>query len=441
MVLSDSTPSPGLYEFAAVAAPIRFAFREPGRGPVAVTVENRRHSADTSDLVFRWRIEHDGQVVSHGVLGDLEPIGAGAAATAAVPDWTPAGTGETWLTVEAALAADTAWAAAGHVIASGQRDLTPAGSPDTGGTPPAPLSASAATSTAAGTLQLGVATFDEGRLVRLAGLPVTGPRLELWRAPTDNDRGNHLGSYDDSDPLDGEGLGVPGPSYAAQWLDAGLHRLVARVEDVSAIPSGLRIRTRYGAPDHRAAVTVEETWIERADELWLRVEIEPTSRWTVVWPRVGVRFDLPAAVDHAAWFGTGPGDSYPDSRRSALVGRYAGHIDDLSVRYARPQESGHRSDLRSLHLSAGGEPYLSIDAFPDARGRRPGFTLTRHTAQELGVARHPHELPPPSASYLYLDADQNGLGSRACGPDVWPDALLRPENRTLILKMGSNRFR
>ena len=34
----------------------------------------------------------------------------------------------------------------------------------------------------------------------VAGLPVAGPRLELWRAPTDNDRGAGFG---------GDGPGTP----------------------------------------------------------------------------------------------------------------------------------------------------------------------------------------------------------------------------------------
>ena len=72
----------------------------------------------------------------------------------------------------------------------------------------------------------------------------------------------------------------------------------------------------------------------------------------------------------------------------------------------------------------------------ESRGRRPGFTLARHTAQEVSAAGHPHELPESTHSYLYLDAAQHGLGSRACGPDVWPDFALRPEARTLTLRIA-----
>src|SRR5699024_1776440 len=142
-------------------------------------------------------------------------------------------------------------------------------------------------------------------------------------------------------------------------------------------------------------------------DLWLRIDMIPSTGWDMVWPRLGVRVDLPSAVDGASWFGTGPGESYPDSLSAAQVGRFSADIDELTTDYPRPQETGHRSDLRSLTLRTAGAPWLQIDATPDAACRRPGFTLIRHTAQQLDRAPHPHELPKPEATYLYLDAAQN----------------------------------
>ncbi len=422
MVLSDDTPTPGLSEFAAVVAPIRFAFVRGER----VRISNRRHSGDTGDLTFAWRAEHDGELIASGELKVGDPLEAGDETELELPQVDMAGTGETWLTVQAELAAATDWAPAGHVLAAAQLDLTPP-------TSALPWSWSPTSGDAGGVLELGPARFVDGRLVELAGLPVHGPSLQLWRAPTDNDGGSHMGSYDRSDPMEGRGLGIPGPSYADQWRQAGLDRIVARVQDIALTGTGIRLRTRYAAADQRQAVTLEEDWSLREGQLWLHAQIEPTSRWDLVFPRIGLRFDLPSSVNRADWFGTGPGDSYPDSRRGVLVGRYAEHIDDLTVRYARPQESGHRSDLRSLTLSSGEDAWLRMDARPDVRGRRPGFGLARHTAEQTARARHQHELPASSASYLFIDVGQNGLGSRACGPDAWPDALLRLESRSLML--------
>ncbi|WP_416367024.1 hypothetical protein [Rathayibacter sp. VKM Ac-2878] len=169
----------------------------------------------------------------------------------------------------------------------------------------------------------------------------------------------------------------------------------------------------------------------------LRVDLAPTGRWDMVWPRLGIHLDLPASIDVVEWFGTGPRESYPDSRHAARVGRFSAGIDELPTRYARPQESGHRSSMRELLLSEGDTPRLRVEAARDLHGRLPGFTLSRHTPQEIALARHPHELPVSSRSVLSIDAAQHGLGSRACGPDVWPDAQLRPEARSLVLRFSA----
>jgi beta-galactosidase len=444
MVLSDNTPTPGLYEWAQVVAPIRLRFGQGVRGASAgsesrtrqLSVSNLRHSADASDIAFRWRAEHDGV---RAASGELSVSGRGGGALAAgesvrvpLPDIPIADRGETWLTVEAVLRSDTAWAAAGHVVSTQQVDLS---KPTRRAATPRPAGGSGAGVAAGARVELGAAVFHDGVLAEVAGKPVRGARLELWRAPTDNDRGRERLPRDLNAPRGDTHRSVVIPSHEEEWLAAGLDRLTARVEDVSAVDGGLRIRTRYAAADSRSAVTAEETWQLVDDELWLRVDLTPTATWDIVWPRVGIRFELPKSVDGASWFGLGPRESYPDSRHSAFVGRYSAGIDDLAVPYARPQESGHRSDVRSLDLSSDGVPWLRLDVLPDARGRRPGFTLARHTAHEVARAEHPHELPESSNSYLYLDAAQNGLGSRACGPDVWPDHALRPEARTLTVRL------
>lgn len=433
MVLSDSTPTPGLFEYKQIVSPIRLGLTLDDAGNPSLTVANLRHTADASDVVLRWRVEHNGTVAAAGELaangarGALEP---GESATLALPPVTAAPDGETWLSVQAVLAKATPWAPAGHPLSETQLDLTAA--------QPAPRSPRPASVTDdALPVELGPATFDAGTLVSLAGLPVAGPRLELWRAPTDNDKGNGFGSYGPEDPWLNAGRGVPAPSSETVWKQAGLDRLTRRVEDVAALPNGLRVRTRYAAADSGNSVAVEENWQLDGEELWLRIDIAPSAGWDLVFPRIGVRLDLPTDVDGASWFGAGPRESYPDSMHATVVGAHKASIDELNVNYARPQETGHRSDLRQLELAREGTPWLRVEADPDALGRRPGFTLTRNTAQEIANSGHPHELPASKNNYLYLDAAQHGLGSRACGPDVWPDFALRPEARTLLLRFSA----
>ncbi|MFB9855802.1 glycoside hydrolase family 2 TIM barrel-domain containing protein [Paenarthrobacter aurescens] len=443
MVLSDSTPSPGLFEYKQIVAPLRLGFTTETHDDDTrrfVSVTNLRHTADASDVVLRWRTEVDGVPGASGEL-DLvaasgEPLPAGHSALIELPERAVAevdASGEHWLTVEVALRKDAPWAEAGHVISAAQLQL---GTALPRRSAPRPLSpAGRASSADSGTITLGTAVFESGRLVSLAGLPVSGPRLELWRAPTDNDAGAGRGSYDLADPWLNNGDGVAAPSMEKVWRDAGLDRITGRVEEITASDAGVVVLTRYAAADTALWVSVEEKWQLSGEDLWLSLDIVPSSGWDIIWPRVGVRFDLPGTVDGASWFGAGPRESYPDSMHATLVGRYSAGIDELSVNYAKPQETGHRSSVRSLDLQTAGVPWLGLEALPDSRGRLPGFTLSRHTAHEISSAAHPHELPASTGSYLYLDAAQHGLGSRACGPDVWPDYALRPEARTLTFRI------
>jgi beta-galactosidase len=417
MVLSNDVPTPGLHEFAAVAQPVAFTFSEGGN---EIVVRNRRHSADTRDLALRWRVEHDGREAASGVL-DAPPVAAGDTTRLPLPTTPIADAAETWITVEAVLAGDEPWASAGHVVARAQLDRTPPRWPRRPAT-----TSDAAWQDGEGTVDLGPASFEYGRLVRLAGRPVAGPRLELFRAPTDNDEG---GAFSDPTYSDAS---IAGVSSARLWREQGLDRLTHRLVRVQEATGALRTITRVSAANSVHSVTVETTWATIDGELELRVEIEPSAGWSTVWPRIGLRFDFPddgSPIEGAEWFGTGPLESYPDSTRAAYVGRFRASLDELNVTYARPQETGHRSAVREVDLGA-----LTFTAIPDSRGRRPGFSLSRHTPQQVAAAGHPHELPPSDTTYLIVDAAQHGLGSRACGPDVWPAFALRPEARTLRLR-------
>ncbi|MDX6329052.1 MAG: beta-galactosidase, partial [Streptomycetaceae bacterium] len=420
MLLSNDVPTPSLHEYKAVVQPVRFTF---DGDEVAIT--NLRHSADTSDLRFRWRVEHDGTLVDSGDM-EVPVVAAGESARVPLPRIPVSQDSETWLTIDAVLAAGTAWAPDGHVIATAQLDRSTR-RPAPGVRPETHWRQSD------GTLTLGIAEFIDGSLVRLAGRAVAGPRLELFRAPTDNDEGA-------SEEVEESDASIAGVANAELWRRDGLDRLTTRRVSVERTADALRTIAKVSAANSALSVMVESVWSLEGDELELRVEIEPSSGWLTVWPRIGIRFDLPdgaAPVDGAEWFGLGPLESYPDSLRAARTGRFSSTIRDLSVDYARPQETGHRSQLRQLALTSASTKVLRIVTFPDTQGRRPGFTLSRHTPQQIAQAGHPFELPDSTTSHLIVDAAQHGLGSRACGPDVWPDFALRPESRTIRLLIAA----
>ena len=442
MVLPDGTPMPSLAEFAAVNAPIVF-----GLDRAALEVRNRYHTLSTDHLRFIAVTEVDGFARTEVELS-VPIVAAGGRTTVVVPgEALAAARGqETWLTVRAELVQDAAWASAGHVVAWRQFELTPPvalrQSRGTYERPhPGPSAgdtrhdAGARTEPSGRPLRLGPATFDRitGRLERLFDLEIDGPRLEMWRAPTDNDRSAARGSYELGRPEDTGGEGVPGPSSADRWRTRGLDRLTHRLLSLDHDHDHLLVRIRSGAAASPRLVDVSYGWQLDGSDVRLDVDLTPSDNWDCTWPRVGIRLDLPRDVVHARWFGTGPAESYPDSRQAARVGRFSASIDDLNVRYSRPQETGHRAEVRTLEIFDASGVRLHLATMADADGHRPGFTVSRHTPQEVDRARHPHELGRSQRTYLFIDDAVHGLGSRACGIDVLPQHALWPSPRRFAL--------
>lgn len=423
MLLADGTPTPMLAEFAAVVTPIKVSFTEE-----AVVVENRRHDGDTAGLRFCWTHEVDGRSIAEGVF-DVPPVPADGTASVPLPTLTLEIPGEHWLTVRAELAVATPWAQEGHVITWAQQPL---------GCLPA-VSSSAASVAAAtslpGGFAVGAARFDRwGSLLGIEGADVGGGEVTLWRAPTENDELCDFGSYELGHPAETDGLGTPGPSSAARWRSAGLDKLQTRLLEASVADGTLRTVHRLAAANATCFVNVEHRWSWAEDALCLAVDVMPSDGWTVTWPRVGVHFGLAAGYADAAWFGTGPAENYADSREAARVGRFVSPIDELGVRYAVPQETGHREKLRELQLTGAGLPSFTVTATPIEEAL-PGFVVSRYTPHQVAAARHPHELPGAEATHLYLDMAQHGLGSRSCGPDVRPEYALWPRQLSLAVKL------
>ena len=392
LVFPDRTASPGLIDFKRVVEPVRVAVDAARR---RITVSNLHHSRDTGYLRWECTVEASGIEVAGGVL-EIVPVAAGESLSVAWPkgitDLT--GDGELWLTVCGVLAADELWAAAGHEVAWGQGLVSGAQNAvvvEPVGTPV----------TRDGVIELGTAVFDArtGVLRRLGGIDVEGPRLDLWRAPIDNEiMGQHGPAHEVLDSL---------------WRKAGLHRLHHKTLGVQTTETGLEVRTRVGAAAVDFGVDVLYRWTTGADDvLWLDVVVDPYGTWTVPLPRLGVALTLPGEYDHVEWFGLGPGEAYRDTANAARVGRFRKPVADLQTPYVRPQENGNRRDLRWARLTdASGDRGLAVHGAPVI-----DLTVKPWSTAALDAAAHRNELHPDGRIHLNLDHAHQGIGSAACGP-------------------------
>jgi beta-galactosidase len=124
---------------------------------------------------------------------------------------------------------------------------------------------------------------------------------------------------------------------------------------------------------------------------------------------------LPGELHNIEWFGLGPGEAYPDSRRAARVGRFRADVDELQTPYVFPQENGNRAEVRWMTLRDDAGAGLAVAGDPTI-----DVTARRWTTEDLDAARHPLDLKAGKRIWLNLDHAQNGLGSASCGPGVLP---------------------
>ncbi|MDL5204518.1 glycoside hydrolase family 2 TIM barrel-domain containing protein [Streptomyces sp. ALI-76-A] len=392
LLFPDRRPSPGLVEYQKVIEPVRI---EGDGADGTVRITNRYDFADLSRLAFEWAYQVDGETVEAGALS-VPALAPGESAEVKLPE-PPANMrgGEALWTVRALLADDTAWAAKGHTVAWGQVALA---------SPPVPsVAASAAPASGDGRITLGPGVFDArtGTLRAIGGVDVSGLRLDVWRAPTDNDDGAEWQTD---------------TRYGVLWRTLGLHRMRHRLDAVEVGEDAVTVRTRVAPAAREAGLNTVYRWTSDEERLRLTVSVDPEGDWTVPLPRLGVRFGL-ARADAVRWFGGGPGEAYPDTGAASMVSRWQSTVDELQTPYVRPQENGARADVRWAELGG-----LRIEGDP-----RFWFTARRWTTEQLDAAAHLTDLTAGDTVWVNLDHGQHGIGSQSCGPGPLPRYHLRAE--------------
>ncbi|GGN95551.1 beta-galactosidase [Streptomyces albiflavescens] len=391
LLFPDRTPSPGLVEYKKVIEPVRMA-GEGADGTVRVT--NAYDFADLSALAFEWSYQVDGETVETGAL-TVPALGPGESAEVKLP--TPpadAHGAETQWTVRAVLAAGTAWAPQGHEVAWTQIPVDER--------PLARMVQSDGPVLGGRRITLGPASFDArtGALNTIGGVDVTGPRLDVWRAPTDNDNGAHW---------------QPDERYGLLWRKLGLHRMRHRLNAVELGDDALTVRTRVAPAAWEVGLRTVYRWTSDGTRLRLTVSVAPEGDWTLPLPRLGIRLGLSGSADRVKWFGGGPGEGYPDTKSASRVARWDSTVDALQTPYVRPQENGARADVRWAEIGG-----LRVEGDPSF-----WFTARRWTTEQLDAAEHLTDLAPGDTVWVNLDHGQQGIGSQSCGPGALPQYQLR----------------
>jgi len=469
----DRIPHTGLIEYKKVIEPVQVEAVDLRAGKVRVM--NRYQFSSLGHLHGHWSVARDGEVIEEGDLPRLDTA-AGKSEEVTLEPHPPsplpvhgegamaAAGAECWLNISFALAKDTIWAKRGHEVAWAQFELQRqgigAGGRGLGNGLSAPVVVSSVSPvrvvesdpvfTVSGEdfevtfdRLLGVMSSWKWRGIELLTF---GPRLNVWRAPTDNDvhiarewrragldRLQHrVSRFDIREPhppcplpVNGEGEALRS-AKAAPFVQVEIESVLAPYSLAPAFSCTYRY-TIYGTGD----IVIDTTVTPRR-------ELPPL-------PRIGLQMRLPGTFDRFSWYGRGPHESYADRKESARVGVYRGTVQDQYVPYIFPQENGNKSDvrwaavtdIRGMGLVA--TPELTAESresrvesdgpSSDPGSRIPLLNVSVHhyTTEDFTKARHTYELVRRDETILNLDHAQAPLGSASCGPGPLEKYLLKAE--------------
>ena len=409
LVSPDRDPHPAMEEHKKIAQPIRLHPVDLKKGKFEL--ENRAWFTPLTGLRARWNLTVDGTSVQSGGLSvpRLAPQARGGFdIPISIPGLRPGQV--SFLDVSFYLTRDLPWADKGEEVAWEQFEIMARKSRMRKPSPGA-----VHLDTDKNTWQIrwegdgGPTNLElsrqDGRLLRLgfSGEPVlrTGPKLCLWRAPTDNDG-----------MLRGDQRTASG--VLRRWLDWDLDKVETicrgtkhiQKGELSGIVSENQVLTAAGTVRHRSTL-----WLPSPGELVFQERVQIPNALDDL-PRLGMVFELEEGFENLEYFARGPHENYRDRKRGARMGRYRSTVSEQYVPYIMPQEHGNRTDMRWCALDNGRTGILL--AGPEGGE----FSASHYREGDLFRAQHTVELEPVKQTRIHIDLINRGVGTGACGPDT-----------------------
>ncbi len=229
--------------------------------------------------------------------------------------------------------------------------------------------------------------------------------LNIWRAPTDNDR------YVRDD-----------------WEKFRYNEIFSEVREVSVINNSVRFIGKI-APVKLEPIATYSLVYEFFDEgMSASIDYE-FADWTTFPPRVGLVTALDKQYNKVRYYGYGSNESYIDRRFSCIKDVYDDTVDNMFVRYVKPQENGSHYGTEFMEITDGKTTVRAEGSF--------SFSALPYSSDMLTHTMHDWELPESKQTYLSLDFVMSGIGSNSCGPrlnEQWQAPKKGKGNITIIVK-------
>ena len=237
-------------------------------------------------------------------------------------------------------------------------------------------------------------------------------QINLWRASTDNDFGNSM------------------VRKLRGWRDVHSNMEVTSINVKKIDKNNIKVKFEYKLKSYKVKAKLTQSFaINGNGVVTMTQSINIIGNKTPDMPRFGWNLILKKDYEKLKWFGRGPYENYWDRKSASFVGNYTSTVTDQYVDYIRPQENGHKTDVRWMELSNGNSTLKVIG--------NPEFEFNVHhnmynafeSAYRKGAKRnskvenrHTSDVVPENLTSLQLDYKQMGVG----GDDSW-GAKTHPE--------------
>lgn len=249
-----------------------------------------------------------------------------------------------------------------------------------------------------------------------------GPKLDAYRAPTDNDAGiGYHNAWFKNGLYDLQHV-VKNWNYTAK--KDGTYQLEFTVESQGKEGCDVNYSNRDRDPEScynfeknkRALTDADLKFTSRQIyTIYKDGSIEMQSaiganRSKVILPRIGYSMVLPSELNQYDYYGRGPVNNYNDRKTSQFIGWYHSPVAEQGIMLPKPQAQGNREEVRWCAVT--NDSQQGVVFISDSTMSASALPWSQ---QELTLAAHPYQLPKSSGTHLHLDAKVTGLGGASCG--------------------------
>ncbi|TVZ60407.1 beta-galactosidase [Flavobacteriaceae bacterium MAR_2010_105] len=246
-----------------------------------------------------------------------------------------------------------------------------------------------------------------------------GPKPNFWRAPTDNDFGNHMQAKN------------------IEWKKATLFMKVSKLTTKQNADGSVTIDVTYNLPG--VETTFQSTYHIFGNGVVKIYNLLNETNYTGDIPRVGMRMQIQKKYENMTFFGRGPWENYQDRKAAAFIDLYKSKVKDQYVPYIRPQENGYKTGVRWATFSDNNASGLMIVAenplnalgisalhmpnedFDTTYGIAYSGNDTLNTEYridgipKINASKHTNDIKEQDLIQLNIDLGQRGVG----GDDSW----------------------